>query len=51
MSELQETQVDYHDWDGKKHNHSAINSPDEGETCGVCGANFRNTERHLLVGE
>jgi len=33
-----------------KHMHSAINSPDGGETCGICGENFRSGV-HLRVGE
>lgn len=35
----------------KKHVHCAIDSPDGGETCSICGHNIRNTEVHMTYDE
>ena len=34
-----------------RHNHRASDSPDGGESCGLCGHNWRNTDWHFIVGE
>lgn len=35
----------------KKHVHCAIDSPDGGDTCSICGHNIRNTEVHMTYDE
>ncbi len=35
----------------EKHVHCAIDSPDGGETCSICGHNIRNTEVHMTHDE
>lgn len=35
----------------RRHTHSAIDSVDGGETCGLCGRNWRDTGHHFVVGE